>query len=331
MRNSGSLCIADSPGADPANGVRCRRSAVAPALLAAWFLAAATVHAATMTDRIVAVVNTELIMLSELKAETDGEEKRVREQFRGQELQRRLQQLEYTALSRMIERRLQLQFAQTRGMDVTDDEVVQAARQLEKQGERVNESDPKERKALKDQLVIMRVMEREVRGNVMVLQPELQQYYETHQSRFSLPEEYRISQILLKQRGSEDAAKFRSRLASVRAALKNGGDFAELALQHSEGAESVRGGSLGFVRQGELEPALERVLSTLQPGQTSDPIETPQGLHLIRLDEKKPSQFRPFAEVKNDVQSVVYQQKVEDQYQRWIGDIKKKAYIEVKF
>ena len=302
-----------------------------PALLACWLLTAAIAHAATMTDRIVAVVNTELIMLSELKAETNGEEKRVREQFRGQELQRRLRQIEYTGLSRMIERKLQLQFAQTRGVDVTEEEVVQAAHELEKQGERVNESDPKERKALKDQLVIMRVMEREVRGNVMILQPEIQRYYETHQTRFSLPEEYRISQILLKQRGSEDVVKFRNRVASVRAALKNGGNFAELALQHSEGAESVRGGALGFVRQGELEPALERVLTTLQPAQISDPIETPQGLHVIRLDEKRPSQFRPFAEVKNDVQTIVYQQKVEDQYQRWIGDIKKKAYIEVKF
>jgi parvulin-like peptidyl-prolyl isomerase len=287
--------------------------------------------AATMTDRIVAIVNKELIMLSELRAETSGEEQRIREQYRGAELQRRLQQLEYIALSRMIERRLQLQFAQARGMEVSDEEVSQAIRQLEKQGERIDESNPRERKALKEQLVMMRLMDREVRGGIMVLQPELERYYDSHQTRFSLPGEYRISQILLKQKASEEVPDFKKRIQAVHASLKNGGDFAELALQHSESPEGVKGGALGFVRQGELEPEIERVLSTLEAGQISAPIETVQGWHIIRLDEKKPSQFRPFAQVKNEIQGLVHQQKTEDQYQRWIGNIKNKSFIEIKF
>lgn len=287
--------------------------------------------AATMTDRIVAIVNKELIMQSEVRSETAGEERRLREQYKGAELQRRIQQLEYIALSRMIERKLQLQWAQTRGMEVSEEEVNQAIRQLEKQGERVDESNPRERKALKEQLVMMRVMDREVRSSIMVLQPELERYYDSHQTRFSLPEEYRISQILLKQKAAEEVKEFRKRIASVRSALQNGGDFAEIALQQSEGAESVKGGALGFVRQGELEPEIERVVSGLGPGQISAPIETVQGWHIIRLDEKKPSQFRPFAQVKNEIQGLVHQQKTEDQYQRWMGDIKRKAFIEVKF
>ena len=287
--------------------------------------------AATMTDRIVAIVNKELIMQSEVRSETAAEELRLREQYKGAELQRRIQQLEYIALSRMIERKLQLQWAQARGMDVSEEEVNQAIRQLEKQGERVDEGNPKERKALKEQLVMMRVMDREVRGGVMVFQPELERYYNSHQTRFSLPEEYQISQILLRPKAAEDGKEFRKRLASVHAALKNGGDFAEIALQQSEGAEAVKGGALGFVRQGELEPEIERVVSGLGVGQISAPIETSQGWHIIRLDEKKPSQFRPFAQVKNELQGLVHQQKSEDQYQRWIGDIKRKAFIEVKF
>ncbi len=291
----------------------------------------ASASAATMTDRIVAIVNKELIMLSELRAETGGEEQRLREQYKGAELQRRLQQLEYIALSRMIERKLQLQFAQSRGMDVSEDEVNQAIRQLEKQGERIDDSNPRERKALKEQLVMMRVMDREVRGGIMVLQPELERYYNSHQTRFSLPEEYRISQILLKQKAAEEVKDFKKRIQTVHASLKSGGDFGELALQQSEGPESVKGGALGFVRQGELEPEIERVISTLDTGQISAPIETVQGWHIIRLDEKKPSQFRPFAQVKSEIQGLVYQQKTEDQYQRWIGNIKNKAFIEIKF
>ncbi len=123
----------------------------------------------------------------------------------------------------------------------------------------------------------------------------------------------------------------RNRAAAVFSALKQGGDFAELALKQSDGAEATRGGNLGYVRQGELLPQIERALSGLELGQVTEPIETGDGWHIIKLDEKRPQQFRPFAEVKNEIQSLVFQQKSEDVYQLWLADLKNKAFIEVKF
>lgn len=308
---------------------------------ALWFCGAAAVtailftppasKAAHLADRIIAVVNTEVIVLSELKAETAAEEKRLQERYRGDELQRRLQQLEYMALTRMIERKLQMQLAQKKGVDVSDEEIKTAAQELQRQGEKVDESNPKDKQSIKEQLTLMRVVDREVRSAVMVSETEIRRYFEEHRSRFSLPEEYRISQILIQPRSGEDPAEVRSRAAAVYAELKQGADFADLALRRSDGPEAVRGGDLGSVRQGELLPPIERAVAVLAPGQISEPVETSQGLHIIRLDEKKPPQFRPFAEVKNEIQNLVYQQKGEDVYQRWMGDLKNKSYIEVKF
>ena len=270
-------------------------------------------------------------MLSELKAEIEADAKRLQERYRGEELQRRLQQLEYIALTRMIERRLQMQLAKSKGVEVSDEEIRSAAQELQRQGEKVDASDPTHKNNIKEQLLVMRVVDREVRSAVMVSDTEVRRYFDQHQRLFSLPEEYRISQILIRPRSGESPPEVRKRAAAVSAALKQGGDFSDLALRRSDGPESIRGGDLGFVRQGELLPPLERVLATLAPGQISEPLETSQGLHLIRLDEKKPPQFRPFVEVKNEIQTLVYKQKGEDIYQRWMGDIKKKAYIEVKF
>jgi peptidyl-prolyl cis-trans isomerase SurA len=59
-------------------------------------------------------------------------------------------------------------------------------------------------------------------------------------------------------------------------------------------------------------------------------VETPDGIHIIRLDEKKTAQFRPLEEVRNEMQGLVFQQKSADRYQRWMTDLKNKAYIEVK-
>ena len=288
-------------------------------------------EAAHVADRIIAVVNTEVIMLSELKAESEGEARHLKERYRGEELQRRLQQLEYIALTRMIEHRLQMQLAKTKGVDVSDDEIKSAAQELQRQGEKVDASDPKHKNSIKEQLMLMRVVDREVRSAVMVSDTEVRRYFDQHQSLFALPEEYRISQILIRPRSGERPADVRSRAAAVSAALKQGADFSDLALRRSDGPEAIRGGDLGFVRQGELLPPLERVLSALAPGRISEPLETSQGLHIIRLDEKRPPQFRPFVEVKNDIQTLVFKQKGEDIYQRWMADLKKKAYIEVKF
>lgn len=286
---------------------------------------------ASVTDRIIAVVNTELIMLSELKAEVATEERRLQETYRGAELQRRLRQVEYMGLTRMIERKLQLQTAKTKGVEVADDEVQRAALELKRQGEKIDESNPDDKKNIKEQLLLMRVVDREVRSGVMVTEAEIQRYYESHQNRFLMPDEYRISQILILRKPRETIEDARERAASVASALKQGADFAELALKYSDGPEATKGGNIGFVRQGELLPQIERALSTLDLGQITEPIETSDGWHIIKLDEKRLPQFRPFAEVKTEIQTLVFQQKTEDVYQAWLGDLKNKAFIEVKF
>jgi parvulin-like peptidyl-prolyl isomerase len=288
-------------------------------------------RAAPVSDRIIAVVNTELIMLSELRAEIAGEHKRIHDEYRGEELHRRLRQVEYMGLTRMIERKLQLQVAKAKGVDITDDEVDRAMRELQRQGEKLDVANPDDKRTVRDQLTLMRVVDREVRSGVMVSESEIRRYYETHQNRFLMPDEYRISQILILKKISDTPDATKGRAAAVAAALKSRGDFTELALKHSDGPESTKGGNLGYVRQGELLPQIERALASLQPGDVSDPVETAEGWHMIRLDEKRPAQFRPYAEVKNEIQTLVYQQKSEDVYQTWLADLKNKSFIEVKF
>jgi len=324
-------CILSNRRQPPMNRTgRRRRSFATAALIAVCFvpLAAEPAH---LADRIVAVINSEVIMLSEIKAETAAEGKRLQEQYRGAELERRLKQVEYMALTRMIERKLQMQLAKSKGVDVTDEELTQAVRELQRQGEKVDVGNPDDKKGLKEQLTLMKVVDREVRSSVMVSETEMKRYYEQHRGRFSLPEEYRLSQILIRPRNGEEPAQIQAKAEAVYVALKQGADFADLTLRHSDGAEATRGGNLGFVRQGELLPPIERAVAALQPGEISEPVTTTEGIHILRLDEKKPSQFRPFAEVKTEMQGVVFQQKSEDVYQLWMANLKNKAYIEVKF
>jgi parvulin-like peptidyl-prolyl isomerase len=287
--------------------------------------------AAKVEDRIVAIVNSDLIMLSEVKRELAPERERIEKQYRGDELSRRLQMAEAMALTRMIERRLQIQEAKVRNVDVGDQEVKLALKQLIQQGEKLDEKDPASMKSVRDQLTLLKVVDREVRSGVMVADPEMKRYYQEHRDRFALPEEYTLSQIFLKARTSDDLADLKAKARGIMTQLKQGESFEDLALQYSDDPTGSRGGRLGLVRQGELLPAIERGVSNLVAGGISDVIESPIGLHIVRLDDKKPKQFRPYEEVRQEIQALVFQQKSEDMFQAWLADLKNKAYIEIKF
>jgi peptidyl-prolyl cis-trans isomerase SurA len=292
-----------------------------------WLPPAAT--QARLEDRIVAVVNSDLIMLSEIRRELSPEQERIKQRYQGQDVERRLKAAEYVALTRMIERRLQLQAAKTKGIEVTDQEISQAVEELKKQGDKRVATGS--RTTIKEELLLLRVVDREVRSVIMVGDSDMMRYYQEHQDRFAYPEEYQLSQILVRPLNPDDTGRAQGRAEAIVAALKQGDNFEELALRFSEGLNAARGGRLGLVRQGELLPAIEQALAPLPIGGITNVIEVADGFHIIRVDDKKPRQFRPYEEVKAEIRSLVFQQKSEDQYQTWMADLKNKAYIDIKF
>lgn len=287
--------------------------------------------AAYLADRIVAVVNAEVITLSELKAAIAKEEAQLKERFEGEQLERQLQQLEYEALNVMIEHKLQLQTAESIGVKVSQDEVSQAIQELSRRGEGIDPSDPDAQQNVRKRLMLMKLLDREVRSGVMISDEDMRAYYEAHQEQFAFPREYRISQILIRPRAGEDDQAAHERAATVLQALQNGADFGDLAVRHSEGAEAVRGGTLGTVREGEILPAIENLIKTMEPGEISDPLHTPLGLHIIRLDERKPLRIRPLDAVGQQIREQLYYEKTQEMYRTWIAELKDKAYIDVKF
>ncbi len=284
---------------------------------------------AKLEDRIVAIVNSDLIMLSEIKRELISEQERIRQRYHGSDLERRLKAAEYVALTKMIERRLQLQAAKTKGIEVTDQEVSQAVEELKKQGDKRVGSGS--HTTIKEELLLLRVVDREVRSVVMVGDSDMKRYYQEHQERFAYPEEYQLSQILVRIQNPDDIGTAQGRAEAIVAALKQGDNFEDLALRFSEGPNAARGGRLGLVRQGELLPAIEQALAPLPIGGITNIIGGPDGFHIIRVDDKKPRQFRPYEEVRAEIRALVFQQKSEDQYQTWMADLKNKAFIDIKF
>ncbi|MBN2432744.1 MAG: peptidyl-prolyl cis-trans isomerase [Acidobacteria bacterium] len=143
--------------------------------------------------------------------------------------------------------------------------------------------------------------------DIQVTEADCRKYYEDHPEEFAEQERIKASHILVK---TEEEAN------QVKAELNQGGDWNELAKKYSsERGTRDRGGDLGYFSRNRMPAEFESVAFAMNPGEISDPIKTPLGYHIIRLEDKKPAEQSPFDEVKariqNKLMSEMRQQKVD--------------------
>ena len=280
-------------------------------------------------DGIAAIVNNEVITISELETEVRDETVRLKARYDGEELEQRLTQKEYAVLNKMIERKLQLQEARARDIKISDAELDQAIEQLRQS--RPNIVDSTYRVVFREEMIIRRIFDLEVLRRIVVSPEEIRSYYTQSQEEFTAPVRYHLRQILLKPQVDETNADVSVRANDIVKQFKDGKSFAELALQYSEGTESVRGGDLGLVQKGELLGPLARALNRLKVGEVSKPVETELGIHILTLEETTPGKLIPFEEVEDSIKNNLLQRKTIDTGGKWLSDLKDKAYIEIRF
>lgn len=282
-----------------------------------------------LKDGIAAIVNDEVIALSELKAELRDETIRLKARYRGKELHQRLIQKEFRILNILIERKLQLQEAKSKGLSVSDEEVEAALQNMPlPPGMPFHNSQT--RKRAREDLILQKLLNFEVRRLVMVSPEEIRMHYEENTDRFMEVPRYRLRQILFLRKPDKGMTTILAQANEVYEKLQSGQDFSELAQLYSEGPEGARGGDLGSIPQNELLTELSDRLENMEVGQVSVPFTTHLGVHIIILDDIERPQVRPFDEVKDQINSHLYQTKTEKTYQEWIAHLKEKAYIDIK-
>ncbi|MCO5102046.1 MAG: peptidylprolyl isomerase [Burkholderiaceae bacterium] len=127
---------------------------------------------------------------------------------------------------------------------------------------------------------------------------------------------------------SEDEAI--RRLREIRQRIEAGaGDFAELARQYSVDGSAGRGGDLGWVYPGDTVPEFERAMNALAPGQLSEPVRTPFGVHLIQVIERRTNESSP-DRVRQQARQALRQRRIEENYEDWLRQLRDRTYVEYK-
>ncbi len=156
---------------------------------------------------------------------------------------------------------------------------------------------------------------------------DVRAYYDAHTEDYHRPEEVRARHILFKlapDASDADRTAARAQADAVLATSKGGADFAELAKQYSQDASASNGGDLGQFGRGVMAPAFETAAFALQSGQISDVVETPFGLHIIKLEEKVPERTESLEAVRASIVEAIKTQqarqvalkKVEDTHEQ---------------
>ena len=162
-----------------------------------------------------------------------------------------------------------------------------------------------------------------IRERTTVTAQDVQRQYEQSQDQFSTPEQVRASHILFKIDGKDEAA-VRKQAEAVLARARAGEDFAKLANQHTEEeVGKTRGGDLDFFGRGAMAKEFEDAAFALKPGELSDVVKTPFGLHIIKLTDRRAAAVRTLDEVKGQIEDQIKWERAQEEAQRIADELDK--------
>ena len=300
---------------------------------------------AHVIDKIAARVNGDIILMSDLKGRSL--------QFLA-EMKRRNQpvdednihKIEKEILNEMIEERLMLQFASNNNIKILDEDIKTAVEDVKKQNnftdemlekalknENVTINDYRER--LKEQMMISKVINYEVKSNIHIEENEIKKYYEEHRDEFKTQEEVRVRHMVFmyseEERDSSKEEVIRKKAADILNKIREGEDFAKLASIYSEDPSAKSGGDLGYFSRGKMIKDFEDAAFILKKGEVSDVIGTPYGFHIIKCEDKKEAGFRPVEEVSGEIEKTIFLEKMKSLKNIWMKKMKEKAFIDVLY
>jgi peptidyl-prolyl cis-trans isomerase SurA len=256
-----------------------------------------------MLDRIAAIVNDGVVLNSELDAQIEV----VSERLRAQKLELPAQNvLRQQVLERLVLQEIQLQRANHDGLKVTDETLNAALQDVARRNNLTLSQLPEAlaaqgidyagyRDDLRKEITLQMLRQRDVLERISVTPKEIDQYLDKQAKRPSQNYEYNVSHILIAVPQEATPAQVENaaqRAQDVYQKARSGEDFARLALAYSNSQTALEGGSLGWRKESELPTFLSDLIAKLKPGEVSEPLRTPTGFHLVRLNEVRGSEAK---------------------------------------
>jgi parvulin-like peptidyl-prolyl isomerase len=296
-----------------------------------------------VVDAIVAIVNDDIITISDYMIEHDTIYDLLRSQFQGEEFTKQYEKEKEGLLERMITGRLLLQEAIRQDIrstadidgqignmvdsikkqyDIGSDEELR--RLMAQQGIDYDSWIAQQEKTILQQALIFS----EVGRSIAIDETDVVNYYDLHPEEFTTLPTYKLKGIYISSEDKNEK-EAQAKMEEVNEKLAAGEELENLAGQYSEGPEKESQGDIGTYKKGDMDKTLEQAVENLEEGGLSSWVKIPSGWFLLKLDEKTESRLRPFEEVKKDIENELFMQEQQVKIQAYIADLKKRSFIKI--
>ena len=292
-----------------------------------------------VVEAIVAVVNDDIISLSDFKNNHDSIYQLLKTQYQGEEFSQAYKQVKEQLLESMITDLLLLQEAKKRNLDVTEQMRSMVANIKEENGfnsdEELKQAMARQgvnfdawRKQQADTALRQNVIFLEVGRSIVVDDTDIVSYYKQNEEEFIQPEEYQLKGIYISEEGKTES-EVSAKTNEIDEKIAAGEDFAALAGLYSEGPEKDSQGDLGRFKKGELEGTLEQAVDTLNEGAISPWISFRDGWYLLRLEERKEKQLRPFEDVRDEIEQKIYSAEQQKKLGEYLEKLQETSFVKI--
>lgn len=315
-------------------------------ILVLCFTAVNIAGSAEVVDRIVAVVNDDIVTFSELNQFINPYTDKIKTLGYSLEKEREmLFKVREDILNQLIDQKLTDQEIKRFKISVTEKEIDAAVERVKEinyytdeelrgklAGEGLNMEEY--RKSIKEQILRAKLVNREIKSKVVITRQDVKSYYEEHSDKYCKEKKYRLKNIIIKVPPFTDEAKkfsIQKRMEAVIAKLKAGQPFEEMAKSYSDSSGSESSGScdLGLFAINELSPQLQEAIKGLGTGEFTSVLDTDYGYQIFYISEVVDSPGRSLEDVTAEIEEKLFREMVDKKFRSWLDDLHKKSHIKI--
>jgi len=307
---------------------------------------------AQLVDRVVAIINDDVITMSEVSIAGKGFFKQILAETPPEQLEETLRHAREEVLNSLIDKKLIDQEAEKQGVTVSDDEIQAAADnmlvknnitriELDNQLAHMGMNYDAYLDTLRNQILQSKLVNYKIRSKLIITENMILDYYDEHYTKHISGGGYYLLQMGFTwgKKASDttsapaqyaDKMDAKKRAERIQKLVVNGQDFRTLAKKFSDLPSAADGGDLGVFQEDEMAEYMKTAVLHLTPGQISEVIETPAGYQFFKLLSSQDGQIivqDSFASVKEEIRNNLYDQQLKEQFDGWVTTIKKEAYI----